>query len=152
MKATIIVSITCLLILNQSWTQGTGIEDKIKEVFDGRTPCQELAKQLNETTIPECIKIKWRLTLYKESAESNNGEYTLEGFVFRKDRILKGSWRTMKGATSDPDAIVYSLERENQAILYLLKADENVLFFLDKGKNIMVGNRNFSYTLNRVSE
>jgi hypothetical protein len=40
--------------------------------FDGRTPCQEIAHQLNESTIPECWKIKWRLTLYK------NGQIPLQ--------------------------------------------------------------------------
>lgn len=30
-----------------------------------------------------------------------------------------------------------------------MKGDDNVLFFLDKDRNLLVGNSDFSYTLNR---
>ena len=33
-----------------------------------------------------------------------------------------------------------------------LKADDNILFFLNKDRNLMVGNADFSYTLNRVKK
>jgi hypothetical protein len=115
--------------------------------FDGRTPCQELAKQLNEPTIPDCIKIKWRLTLYKNDADITSGTYSLEGFKFRGDNILKGTWQTIKGTKSDPNAIVYQLSHSLKGSLFFLKADDDVVFFLDKDRNIMVGNKNFSYAL-----
>ena len=120
--------------------------------FDGRTPCQELAKQLNEPTIPECIKIKWRLTLYKNGADITSGTYSLEGFKFRGDNILKGKWQTIKGTKSDPNAIVYQLSHSLKGYLFFFKADEDVLFFLDKDRNIMVGNKNFSYALYKTIE
>ncbi|MEP7143115.1 MAG: hypothetical protein ABI707_09610 [Ferruginibacter sp.] len=119
-------------------------------VFEGRTPCQELAKQLNEITIPECIKIKWRLVLYKDSTVVNTGTYQLEGFVFRKDNILKGKWYLTKGTKADPETIVYQLDHPLRKPIFLQKGDDNVLFFLDREKKLMVGNRDFSYTLNRV--
>jgi len=118
--------------------------------FDGRTPCQELAKQLNEPTIPECIKIKWRLTLYKNGADTTAGTYSLEGFKFRGDNILKGTWQIIKGSKTDPNAIVYQLYHSIKGNLYFLRADDDVLFFLDNNKNIMVGNRHFSYALYRT--
>ena len=120
--------------------------------FDGRTPCQELAKQLNEPTIPECIKIKWRLTLYKNGADITSGTYSLEGFKFRGDNILKGTWQIIKGTKADPNAIVYKLSHSLKGSLFFLKADEDVLFFLDKDRNIMVGNKNFSYALYKTIE
>ena len=120
--------------------------------FDGRTPCQELAKQLNEPTIPECIKIKWRLTLYKNGADTTSGTYSLEGFGHRGDNILKGTWQIIKGTKADPNAIVYQLSHSLKWSLFLLKADEDVLFFLDENRNIMVGNKNFSYALYKTIE
>jgi hypothetical protein len=139
------------LTSNHILSQATKIDDNnLIGVFDGRTPCQELAKQLHEITIPECIKIKWRLILYKDPLKENTGIYVLEGFVFRKDNLLKGKWRTIKGTNADPDAIVYELDTKDRGVLLLQKADDNVLFFLDQDKNIMIGNRNFSYTLNRT--
>ena len=120
--------------------------------FDGRTPCQELAKQLNEVTIPECIKIKWRLALYNNGADTTSGTYTLEGFNFRRDNILKGTWQIVKGTKADPNAIVYQLSHSLKGPLFFFKADEDILFFLDNEKNIMVGNRNFSYALYKTIE
>ena len=118
--------------------------------FEGRTPCQELAKQLNVPTRPECIKIKWRLTLYKNSVDTTSGTYSLEGFKFRGDNILKGTWQIIKGSKADPNAIVYKLNHSIRGNLYFLKADDDVLFFLDNDKNIMVGNNYFSYVLYRT--
>lgn len=120
--------------------------------FDGRTPCQELSKQLNEPTIPECIKIKWRLTLYKKGADTTSGTYSLEGFKFRGDNILKGEWQIIKGSKADSNAIVYKLNHSIKGNLYFLKADDDVIFFLDPDENIMVGNRYFSYALYRTIE
>jgi len=120
--------------------------------FDGRTPCQEIAKQLNEPTIPECWKIKWRLTLYKNDGDTNSGTYSLEGFKFRGNNILTGTWNIIKGTKTDTNAIVYQLKHASHGFLYFLKADDDVLFFLDNDKNIMVGNRNFSYALYKAIE
>lgn len=127
-------------------------KDKIFAVFDGRTPCQEIAKQLNEQTIPECIKIKWRLIFYTNSSDTNSGTYKLEGFVFRRNNVLKGNWKLIKGTRADPEALVYQLNHPVRGTLYFQKGDDDVIFFLDKEKNIMVGNRNFSYALYRTTE
>ncbi len=120
--------------------------------FDGRTPCQELAKQLNEITTPECIKIKWRLTLYKNGADTTSGTYSLEGFKFRGDSVLKGTWQIVSGTKADPKAIIYQLHHSVKGSLFFLKADDVVLFFLGKDRNIMVGNRHFSYALYKALE
>lgn len=120
--------------------------------FDGRTPCQELAKQLNEPAIPECIKIKWRLTLYKNGKDTTSGTYLLEGFKFRKENILKGTWQIIKGSKADTNAIVYKLYHPVKGNIYFLRADDDVLFFLDNNKNILAGNKHFSYALYKTQE
>jgi hypothetical protein len=121
-------------------------------VFDGRTPCQELAKQLNEKTIPECIKIKWRLTLYKDSVTGNPDAYELLGFVYKKDTPRIGKWHIIKGTHANPEAVVCQLDQPGRETLFLQKGDDNILFFLDPEKKLMVGNRDFSYTLNRIDK
>ena len=121
-------------------------------VFDGRTPCRDMAKQINEIVTTECIKIKWRLTLYKNADSVNQGIYELIGFVYKKDNPRMGKWNIVKGTYSNPDAIVYQLDQEGKEPLFLLKGDDNILFFLDQEKKLMVGNRDFSYTLNRVAK
>lgn len=119
-------------------------------VFDGRTPCQELAHQLNEKASNDCMKIKWRLVLYKTTETS--GMYTLKGLVYQRENPRTGSWHITKGTKNNPNAIVYQLDQQGKESLLLLKADDNVFFFLDKDKNILVGNRDFSYALNRVNK
>jgi hypothetical protein len=116
--------------------------------FDGRTPCQELAVHLGEKTTAACIKIKWRLKLYTDAA-GNPANYSLEGFVYRKDSIRTGNWQVQKGTATNPAAVVYRLDHSRKPAILLQKADDNIFFFLGADRKIMVGNRDFSYTLNR---
>ncbi len=120
--------------------------------FDGRTPCQELARLLEEPTIPECIKMKWRLSLYSNGTDSTIGTFHMEGFKFRGDHILKGTWRLTTGTAVDPNAQVYLLELPKRPTLFLLKAGPEVLLFLDRNKNILQGNKNFSFALYKAKE
>jgi hypothetical protein len=121
-------------------------------VFDGRTPCQELARQMKVVTIPECNKIKWRLTLFQDPATHAPTSYSLEGFVYRKPPRT-GKWAILKGTKTDPNAIVYQLDPDNSGgFQSFLKVDDSILFFLDGDRNLLVGNLHFSYTLNRVDK
>lgn len=120
-------------------------------VFEGRPPCQELAKQMNVTVSDECYKIKWRLTLFKDSVTGRPTDYQFEGSFFR-EKIGRGKWIYVKGMPGWPEASVILLNPNNpQQLFYLLKGDDNVLFILDQKRNFRVGNDKFSYTLNRVN-
>ena len=130
--------------LQENWS------DTLIGVFDGRTPCHELAKQLDEKVGPECIKIKWRLSIYQSLVSGNSGTYELQGFVYKKGSPRIGKWHILKGTKTDPQAIVYQLDHPVGQSLFLQKGDENILFFLSPQKELLVGNRDFSYTLNRV--
>ena len=97
----------------------------------------------------DCIKLKWRLFLFQDK----NGQpttYMLYG-TFYIDQTRQGTWKISKGTKSDPDAIVYELDPGQPGkTFYLMKGDENVIFFLDENKALRIGNPDFSYTLNRV--
>ena len=60
----------------------------------------------------------------------------------------------LKGTKTDPGAIVYQLEPDSGKphSLVLLKADNNILFFLDENMNHLVGDTYTSYTLNRAKK
>jgi len=139
----------CCLQSKQCISQVTKNAGNIVGVFDGRTPCRDLATQLNEKVTTECIKIKWRLTLYKDPVTGNPASYELLGFAYRKGNPRIGKWHIIKGTHANPEAIVYQLDQPGKEPLFLQKGDDNVLFFLDQEKKLMVGNRDFSYTLNR---
>lgn len=124
----------------------------IQGAFVGRSPCREIARELNRAVEADCMKLKWGLTLYHDPNTQLPTTYKLNGTLYRK-RIGEGRWAIIKGTKTNPDAVVYQLDLDNpQSSLFLLKADDNILFFLDKEKNLLSGNDNFSYTLNRTNE
>jgi NlpE N-terminal domain len=135
------------LCLAQSLPKYGGI---LVGVFDGRTPCRDLARQLNENVTSDCIKIKWRLTLYKDSLTNQPTTYELIGFSYRKGNPRKGDWKIIRGTKNDPEAVVYQLNHAGGVPLFFYRGDENILFFLDQEKKLMIGNKDFSYTLNRI--
>src|SRR5262245_36267434 len=104
-------------------------------IFEGRTPCKELSTYLNEAPREACIKIKWRLILYKDSLTGSPSHYELSGFVFKRDKPQTGTWKIIKGTASDAAAIVYELTIPGRPSLRLLQADENILIFLDEKGN-----------------
>jgi hypothetical protein len=59
-----------------------------------------------------------------------------------------------QGTKTDAGAIVYQLEPDSgkPQSLSFLKADDNILFFMDKERNLLVGNDYSSYTLNRTTK
>jgi hypothetical protein len=119
--------------------------------FEGRSPCQEIAKLLHVSGRDECIKIKWQLILYQDPVTHEPTGYALGGFAWRNPPKT-GKWIIVKGTKEDPNAVVYQLDPDDpKGFLSFLKADDNILFFLDKNRELLVGNERFSYTLNRAS-
>jgi len=120
--------------------------------YEGRSPCREIAREINKTVAADCMKLKWDLTLYQNPVTGLPTTYKLKGTFYRQ-QIGEGKWTIIKGAKTNPDAVVYQLDSDNaQGPLFLLKADDNIIFFLSKEKNLLVGNGDFSYTLNRGSD
>lgn len=116
--------------------------------FEGRTPCQEIAKVLGIQVSAECTKKKWLLVFNQDPVTHSPRSYKIEGVG---DWSGEGKWTIIKGAKGKPDATVYQLDRPGQKnSMFLLKGDDNVLFVLDNNKELLVGGASFSYTLNRV--
>lgn len=115
-------------------------------VFEGRTPCTGIAVQLKGSVPAGCIKLKWRFILLKDPVTQQPTTYQILGTLYRDD-IKEGKWSII----GNNNATIYKLETGNQnSPLMLYKGDENVLFFLDEKLNFRVGDRDFSFTLNRV--
>ena len=111
-------------------------------VFEGRTPCQGVAGVLARPVAPGCPKLKWRLTLYQNPDDQKPTTFKLEGTLYRSDRA--------EGPYSISDTGVITLEGPNRGTLIsLLKVNDDVVMFLDKSGNLLVGNASFSYTLER---
>ncbi|MDB5231123.1 MAG: hypothetical protein JWN76_1928 [Chitinophagaceae bacterium] len=118
-------------------------------VFQGRTPCAELAKMMQQDKGPACDKMKWYIILYTDSVTGQPSYYLKGGRAYKKETMTKGRWQIIRknGRT------IYKLDTENEnAVIYLLRGDDNFLFFTDEEGNLLVGNENFSYTLNRTTD
>ena len=118
--------------------------------FQGRTPCQPLAKLLAQNKGPECIKMKWYIILYIDSVTKKPTYYLKGGMGYRKETMAKGNWEITQGKDG---RVIYKLDPEKKVnAVYLVKADDNILFFTDSEGNLLVGNEDFSYTLNRTKD
>ncbi|MFY9618801.1 MAG: hypothetical protein WAM70_20605 [Pyrinomonadaceae bacterium] len=119
--------------------------------FVGRSPCVEVAREMNQTVEPDCIKVKWDLTLYHDAKTLAPTTYKLDG-TFYREQTRKGTWKLLRGVGANPGAVIYQLDPDaSQGSLLFLQADDNVLYFLDRSRNLLVGNNDFSYTLNRLN-
>lgn len=120
-------------------------------VFDGRTPCHQVALDFTGTATSDCLKIKWRLSLYQDSATGEPGRYLYMG----TSAYREGSWRIVHDLDldGDPDAVIYELQPDGDPqSFYFLQVDDNHLFLMDNAMNLLVGNEFFSYTLSRTEE
>ena len=120
----------------------TIIKDSI--AFEGRTPCGvpgiiEPGK--------ECYKLKWLIVFYGDPAKKEPDTYKLLGTPYRVEGGRRGNWKIMAGKDG---RIIYQLyDEKGNPFIHLLKLDEGVLIFTDAKGNLLVGDHDFSYTLNR---
>jgi hypothetical protein len=95
-------------------------------------------------------KIKWEVTLSRDPRTLLPTVFRIGGTLFR-DGEVQGRWTITRGAAADPSAEVYELKfPDGRPNLPLLKVGENILLFLDRERNPLVGTGNFSFTLNRA--
>ena len=118
------------------------IKDSVE--FEGRTPCGVPG------IIPSgklCYKLKWYIVFYSNGETHNSGRYRLFGTGWRAQGGLRGNWDVR---SDKDDRIIYQLKDEQgKTFIHLLQLDERVLIFTDVNGKLLVGDEDFSYTLNR---
>lgn len=111
--------------------------------FEGRTPCKVPG------IIPpgmECYKLKWYIVFYADAKKNEPGTYKVYGTNWRQNGPITGNWKIITGKDG---RIIYQLnDDKGNGFLYLLKLDENILVFTDANGKLLVGDEDFSYTLN----
>ncbi|NJM24246.1 MAG: hypothetical protein HC859_00585 [Bacteroidia bacterium] len=118
--------------------------------FDGRTPCQDIARDNQWNVSDQCFKLKWRLVLKRDAGTHKPTTYQFRRVMDNKPGNIEGTWAIVEGTEPHRDAIVIRLDPDKpEKTLSLLVGDDHVLYFLDKNDALRVGNDNFSYTLNR---
>ena len=123
---------------------GTGTNQLI---YDGRTPCQEFSAAYKFVVPPGCFKLKWRLILNFDPITHLPTTYNFRHYD------SAGKWVITKGTPKNPEAIIYTLSPDNpNRSISFLRANDNILYFLDKNLEPLVGNKDFSYTLNQIRD
>ena len=131
------------------WTASPPDETSREIIFEGRTPCLEIAQEYNFKVETDCRKLKWKITLLRDPKTNQPATYALESTLNRQNKI-EGKWTIIKGVKDNAKAVIYRLEevKPGEAVSFLV-GDEDVLFFLDKERRLLTGNGDFSFTLNR---
>ena len=118
---------------------------KDSAVFDGRTPCNVPG------IIPAgklCYKLKWRIILYANTAAAQQGKCKVFGTSYRAMNGRPCTWRLSKNDNGD---LRYELiDDTGKPFVWLRAADSNILYFTDANGKLLVGNEDFSYSLNRL--
>lgn len=123
-------------------TKQTGWKDSI--AFEGRTPCN-VPGIIPAGTV--CYKLKWYIVFYAGNGKDKTGQYKVLGTPWRKEGGRTGNWEISSGKNSK---ITYQLKDDKgNVFLYLLQLDEHILVFTDKEGKLLVGDHDFSDTLNR---
>ena len=117
--------------------------------YDGRTPCKEFTSEYKIAVHSDCFKLKWRLVLNFDPVTHKPTTYSLQG-ISGKAYDTSGKWTIIRGTTKNRNAIISKLnpDEEDHSISFL-RANGNILFFLDKKYDLFIGNKDFSYTLNQ---
>ncbi|MBD0280018.1 MAG: hypothetical protein ICV81_18940 [Flavisolibacter sp.] len=94
--------------------------------------------------------MKWYFLFYTDSVTGKPSYFLMGGMGYRKETMAKGKWQIV---TKPNGRIIYRVYFDKWVrSLDLLKGDDNILFFIDAGGRLLVGNEDFSYTLNRRKE
>jgi hypothetical protein len=132
--------------LHEDKITATSTQNTFKDslVYEGRTPCG--VPGVIEPS-KECYKLKWLISFYNNDSNLYKGEYIIKGTPYRNQGIKKGNWEMVKQNNGN---IFFLLKDDaGKIFLHLLKADNNILLFTDEQEKLLVGNEDFSYTLNK---
>jgi hypothetical protein len=107
-------------------------------VFQGRTPCKEFSNQ-GLSLSPNCYKLKWSIVLY--TVNGKPAAYKTRGTAFKDAEPKTGRWYFKNG--------MGWLDGGDHQRLYFIIPDNNILLFTDAKWNLLQGDEDFGYTLNR---
>jgi hypothetical protein len=146
-----ILALACIAPLRlDAGTNAVPAGSKLFGHFVGRSPCREIANGIGASIPDQCFKIKWDITLFQDEVTDAPTIYRIDATLYRQSP-RQGKWKIMNGTPHHPNAIIYELEAASgHGAIRLLKADDNIMFFVGRDGELMVGNIDFSYTLNRT--
>lgn len=137
-----------------SSTQLRGSADTVG-IYYGRTPCNKALTAINNISPEGCQIIKCRLLLLQDTNTHTPTNFIIQTiYVGKGDNryTVTGTWKLLEGTIDNPAAVIYQLlpdTGKSQNPLLLVKADDNILYFIGNDTQLLVGDSYSSYTLNR---
>ncbi len=125
------------------WTSRSSGVLKDSTKYEGRTP-SGIPGIPNE---PVHNKLKWLIVLYADAKTNTPTTYRAISTPWRSRGGKRGSWKIIKDAHGG--VIYHLLNEDNTLFVSLFKPDDHVLLFTDGKGRLLIGNEDFSYTLNR---
>jgi hypothetical protein len=128
------------------YTGIAGLQTEMKDsiIYTGRTPCKIPGTM---EVSPSCYKLKWRLALHVQPGKKDTGHYSIYGNRWPKANPATGTWSSSPGTNG---SIVYRLyDSTGNIFSRLLQPGENILLFTNLEGKLLVGDEDFSYTLNK---
>lgn len=117
------------------------LKDSVK--YEGRTP-SGIPGVPHESVYN---KLKWQIIFYADAKTNTPTTYRAVSAPWRSRGGKRGTWKIVKDAQG---GVIYQLFNEDDTVFVsLLKADDNILLFMDGNGGLLVGNEDFSYTLNK---
>jgi len=112
--------------------------------LEGRTPCG-VPGIIEKGKV--CYKLKWHMVLYKKPGSADVGNYKITGTAWRDRGSVQGTWKIVSGKSGET---IFQLYNEKAVVfLRLTWVDTGIFVFTDTSGHLLVGNEDFSYTLNR---
>lgn len=116
---------------------------KDSTAYEGRTP-SVIPGLPNESMYN---RLKWDIVLYANGRTNTPTTYLAISAPWRDRGGKKGSWKIL---TDTQGRITYQLLNDDGTVfISLFKPDDNILLFTDREGKLLVGNEDFSYTLNK---
>jgi hypothetical protein len=115
----------------------TALKDSM--VFTGRTPCPGIDERNS------CYKLKWSFVLYSNAKTGAPSTCRIRGTF--NDHVWQTGSLDIINKNGRP---LYRLQVPGKEPIYFLQPSENILVFTDADAKLLVGNEDFSYTINRI--
>ena len=112
--------------------------------FEGRTPCSVPGMVPAGKT---CYKLKWLFVFYADAKTRQPSGFTLNATPYRREGTKKGKWTIIKD--KDGHIAWHLYDDQGRPFIFLQPASDNILLFSDEKGNLLTGDEDFSYTLNR---
>jgi hypothetical protein len=113
--------------------------------YEGRTPCGDMDALLNLQKGPDCNKLKWYLAFYRDSITGKPSHYLLNGGGYDWHKMFRGKWEITEGNNR---INIKLIPDDPNPPLYMVRLNDNLLYFTDPEGKLLVGNSDFSYVMN----